>query len=450
MPVRVRIDGRRRDRARRTALLYFERRRSQVASELTRLKRPRKRYADLRLAAALGRTESACCRTAQGQTEFPTAADDCLMASLELQVMRAERGLARMERWLSQGARARAEAEAEDRFRAISAEVESELTSDGLLDPPTADAAPAPPGVDAARCAATTRKGTRCRNAAKTNALCPIHARVHAEIAAEELREAATRALATADGERHAKVGLVVLRERLPSVSLAALRRRLPRPDLAAWRQRLPKFGIATPVVRLPKFRIATPHVRLPRLDVTRLGAGTGWALGGSAALAVAFALIWSGLADSGEGTPGQDLTVALGAAPQAPLGAPGADLHRDAVLASVERRDTEAGDRVDANASAASRSDSGSSAGASAQSSEAVPSAAAQPAAVPVATPAPAPAPGSAPAPTPAPTPDGGGSTGTGDPEPEPGPSPSGPVGETVAGVTHTVSQLVGTLQTP
>ena len=68
-------------RARRTALLCFERRRSRLTADLRhplmRPRLPRKRYEDLQLAAALSRVESRCLAR-PGQAPAPV--DDALFA----------------------------------------------------------------------------------------------------------------------------------------------------------------------------------------------------------------------------------------------------------------------------------------------------------------------------------------------------------------------------------
>ena len=121
-------DGDREARARRSAWLCFERRRSQVAAGLRRPKLPRNRYEDLRLAADLCRVEGRCL-VRPGQE--PAPAEQCLITGLKLQLSSVQVSLERTERWLSLEGRRRATTAADKRFRTIADEVRAELVSRG-------------------------------------------------------------------------------------------------------------------------------------------------------------------------------------------------------------------------------------------------------------------------------------------------------------------------------
>ena len=203
-------DGDREARARRSAWLCFERRRSQVAAGLRRPKLPRNRYEDLRLAADLCRVEGRCL-VRPGQE--PAPAEQCLITGLKLQLSSVQVSLERTERWLSLEGRRRATAAADKRFRTIADEVRAELVSRGVVVVPSR-AKPEPRTAAAHLCEAMTRKGARCKNRAKAEGVCVVHARV---------RESAV----LPDGHRTAHAQQ---RDRSGSGSGVGLRQPAPRP----------------------------------------------------------------------------------------------------------------------------------------------------------------------------------------------------------------------------
>jgi hypothetical protein len=418
-------------RARRTALLCFERRRSQLTAELrrplTRPKLPRRRYEDLRLAAALGTVESRCLT---GPGRAPAPVDECLIAGLALQLVSVEQSLDRMERWLSAGTRQRAETGAKRRFHAIADEVRAELVSQGLGEAPKVAKAK-PSAVEASRCTATTRKGARCKNRASADGLCGIHARLAKTAPASSDRTLPVPATLPADVEA-APSPLTRLRA-LPG-SLSGLR--APRLDLGGVRSRVP----------------SAPHARL--------AAGPAWALGSTVTLAAAAALIWSGLADDGYDAGAEEsgfssagelpvLPVSQASLDSDPAGVEGestlvarrdrgaAPNRRDGSSAVTER----SRDRRGASLGEPERAPEGPTAGGSG-SGTAGGSGSGSPE-------APAPTPPPAPAPEPPPAPEPGGGSGGGVPEspppPEPEPSPAPTLTDTVNGVVADVTKTAG-----
>lgn len=344
---------------------------------------PRKRYEDLRLAADLCRVEGRCL-VRPGYA--PAPAEACLITGLKLQLASVQASLERTERWLSREGRRRATTQAENRFRTIAGEVRTELVSRGVVVPPRAK--PEPRTAAAQRCEAMTRKGVRCRNHAKAQGVCGVHARV---------REAAVLPDNT---EQHA------------GTDLAAIRAWLPSWPGSEW------------------------------IDPRRA-----WPLAGAATLAVAAALIWSGLDENGYNGPGESVEVAsAGGLPALPVSDSDPRTVDDAtaLVAGTDRPVAAAGTDRD-SASGTSRAELDPSIrepGETPENPTAGPSGSGSSAA-----PTPTPAPVPAPAPAPAPEPGGGsGSEGPGGFEPEPSPAPtlSDRVNDVVSGVTETVNDLV------
>jgi hypothetical protein len=414
-------DGDREARARRSAWLCFERRRSQVAAGLRRPKLPRNRYEDLRLAADLCRVEGRCL-VRPGQE--PAPAEQCLITGLKLQLSSVQVSLERTERWLSLERRRRATAAAEKRFRTIADEVRAELVSRGVVVP--SHAKPEPRTAAAHRCEAMTRKGARCQNRAKVEGMCGVHARVSEPAVLSD--NTGQRAPSSETGVDPVAVSVYVNRLRVLSESLA--RRPFPAPDFAAIRAWLPSWP-----------------------DPERIDPRRAWAVAGTVTIAVAAALVWSGLGEDGYDGPGGSVEVASpGGLPALPVGedGPGAV---DNVTALVARNDRSvaAGDRDRDSASSTSRDEPDPSIrepGETPESPTAGPSGSGSSVAP---TPTPAPAPVPAPPPAPAPEPGGGpgsegpgGSEPTPSPEPTPAPTLSDTVNDVVSGLTETTNGLV------
>ena len=416
-----RDDGDREARARRSAWLCFERRRSQVAAGLRRPKLPRNRYEDLRLAADLCRVEGRCL-VRPGQT--PAPAEECLITALKLQLASVQASLERTERWLSAEGRRRATRDAEKRFRTIADDVRAELVSRGLVVPSRAK--PEPRTAAAHRCEAMTRKGARCRNRANAQGVCGVHARVTESAVLPE--DTAQHPPGSEAGVDPVAVSVYVKRLRVFSESLA--RQPIPVPDFAAIREWRPSWP-----------------------DPERIDPRRAWAVAGGATLAVAAALIWSGLAEDGYDGPGESVEVAsAGGLPALPV----SDANRSTVdhataLVSGNDRSVAAGGRDRDSASGTSRDEpdpsirepgetpEGPTAGPSGSGSSAAPA------------PTPAPTPVPAPEPAPAPEPGGGpGSEGPGgsepppSPEPSPAPTLSDTVNDVVSGLTETANGVV------
>ena len=415
-------DGDREARARRSAWLCFERRRSQVAAGLRRPKLPRNRYEDLRLAADLCRVEGRCL-VRPGQE--PAPAEQCLITGLKLQLSSVQVSLERTERWLSLEGRRRATAAADKRFSTITDEVRAELVSRGVVVVPSR-AKPEPRTAAAHLCEAMTRKGARCKNRAKAEGMCVVHARV---------RESAVFPGSTAQhtpsseaGVEPVAVSVYVNRLRVLSESLA--RQPVPVPDFAAMRAWLPSWP-----------------------DPERIDPRRAWAVAGAATLAVAAALIWSGLGEDGYDDPGGSVEVAsAGGLPALPVGDAGPSAVDNATaLVADDDRSVAAGDRDRNSASGTSRDEPDHSTrepGETPDDPTAGPSGSGSSAA-PAPTPAPAPVP--APPPVPAPEPGGGpGSEGPGgsesppNPEPTPAPTLSDTVNDVVSGVTDTANDVI------
>ena len=223
-------------------------------------------------------------------------------------------------------------------------------------------------------------------------------------------------------------VSVFVNRLRVFSESLA--RRPVPVPDFAAIRALLPSWP-----------------------DPERIDPRRAWAVAGGATLAVAAALIWSGLAEDGYDGPGEGVEVAsAGGLPALPV----SDANRSTVddapaLVARNDRSVAVGGRDRNSASGTSRDEpdpsirepgetpEGPSAGTSGSGSSAAPA------------PTPAPTPVPAPEPAPAPEPGGGsGSEGPGGSEPQPSPAPSpaptlsDTVNDVVSGLTERANGVV------
>jgi hypothetical protein len=387
-------------RLRRTTLLLIEKRRVGVTAQLRRLSLPRKRYADLCLAAALCRSERRCLA---GVEEPESTANRCLSANVDAQLAELEESLARVERWLPSTARVAAEAEAKSRFVEIAERIRHELGSEGLLPeliaPEQEVIAPEPepdsPALAPARCTATTRKGARCKNSVSEGDLCAVHvaARARAEAAAAEPES-------TPEGRAETE----------------------------------------------------EPGVRRPRFDHPRV-ARVAWPLAGTAATAAATALIWSGLSAGGHGSVGPGVTIDPGT-DREPLpmtyssfGDARKDVRDDGATArrhgsrssgAGEGGRSGRGDRsghgdpatVLTRADAPAVAKGGDRAEGSSSAPPAAPSPSPEPAPEP--SPEPSPAPDPAPDPAPSPAPDGG----TDAPPESPEPSPLGGVGEVVEDV--------------
>ncbi len=418
--------GDREARARRSAWRSFERRRSQLAAGLRRPKLPRQRYEDLRLAADLCRVEGHCL-VRPGQA--PAPAEECLITSLKLQLAAVQESLERTERWLSLEGRRRATTQAEKRFRTIAHEVRTELVSRGVIG--SSRAKPEPRPATAQRCEATTRKGARCKNRAKAQGVCTIHARV-GEPAVLPDNPARHAANGEAGVDPAAVSGYV---NRLRVLSESFVREPVPVPDLAAIRAWLPSWP-----------------------DRDRIDPRRGWAIAGAATLAVAAALIWSGLDENGFNGSGGSVEVAsAGGLPALPVSdADRGPVDNTTALVADNDRSVSAGDRDRDSGSSTSRDQLDPSIrepGGTPENPTAGPSGSGSPAAP---APTPAPAPGPAPAPTPAPTPapapepgGGPGSEGPGGSEPQPSPAPTlsdtvnDTVNDVVSGLTETTNGL-------
>jgi hypothetical protein len=379
-------------------LLSFERRRSRLEAELrhpiTRPRLPRKRYEDLRVVAALGRAETRCL---DGSGHAPSGVHDCLTAGLALQLVPVQGSLDRMERWLSPESRRRAETQAERRLQAIADEVQAELVAEGLTAPGPVPATESPtvetPGaVDAKRCTATTRKGVRCKNRVRTPGVCAVHAR------AANVPVPAASPDALPQGEDAPAGVLPIPVGRVLALSDAVLSERVKAPNLAAIRDRLH----------------SRVHVWRPG---ARIRAGTTFGLASTAAMAVAAALIWSGLSGDGPGASPGELDVGspaeLPGSPVSQANPGGGALPGDDATALVSRLSPreQQGNR--------GPSSTGASRGAAAPSSRKPATGPGKPGSVPSGS-------GSAGAPAPAPGPDPG-SGGTPEPQ-EPAPPPAAP----------------------
>ena len=350
---------------------------------------------------------------------MPAPAETCLITGLKLQLASVQASLERTERWLSLEGRRRATTQAEKRFGTIADEVRTELVSRGVVGPSRAKAEPRP--AAAQRCEATTRKGARCTNRAKAQGVCGVHARVRESAVLPG--NTAQHAASGEAGVDPVAVSVYVNRLRVLSESLA--RESVPGPDLAAIRAWLPSWP-----------------------DREWIDPRRAWALAGAATLAVAAALIWSGLDESGYNGPGGGVEVAsAGGLPALPVsGADGNTVDNATMLVAGNDRPVTPGGRDRDAASGTSRAEPDPSIrepGETPEGPTAGPSGSGSPAA-PAPTPAPAPVP--APAPAPAPEPDGGsggeGPEGSG-PEPSPAPTLSDTVNEVVSGVTDTVNNV-------
>ena len=418
-------DGDREARARRSAWLCFERRRSQVAAGLRRPKLPRNRYEDLRLAADLCRVEGRCL-VRPGQE--PAPAEQCLITGLKLQLSSVQVSLERTERWLSLEGRRRATAAAEKRFRTIADEVRAELVSRGAVVVPSR-AKSEPRTAAAHRCEAMTRKGARCKNRAEAEGVCGVHARVRESAVLPDNTGQHTPSSET--GVDPVAVSVYVNRLRVLSESLA--RRPVPVPDFAAIRAWLPSWP-----------------------DPERIDPRRAWVLAGGATLAVAAALIASGLTEDAFDGPGGSVEVAsAGGPPALPVNGSGRrTVDNSTALVAGTDRSVAAGDRDRNPASGTSRDEPDPSIrepGDAPDDPTAGPSGSGSSAA-PAPTPAPAPVP--APPPAPAPEPGGGsGSEGPGgseppaSPEPTPAPTLSDTVNDVVSGVTDTANGVINQL---
>jgi hypothetical protein len=185
-------------RPERTAMLLNERRRAVLTSGRRRLRRPRQRYEDLYLAAALCRSERRF--VAPGEEPDSTATARILSvnaaANLELELARIGESLTEVQRWLSPAARAAAEAKANARFVTIARSIRRRLApSDPAPSstPPKPSASETPAEPAARRCTATTQKGDRCKNRVREGEVC----RVHAQSVAGKLPEAGPTASQT-------------------------------------------------------------------------------------------------------------------------------------------------------------------------------------------------------------------------------------------------------------
>jgi hypothetical protein len=412
-------DGDREARARRSAWLCFERRRSQVAAGLRHPKLPRNRYEDLQLAADLCRVEGRCL-VRPGKA--PAPAEQCLITGLKLQLASVQESLERTERWLSLEGRRRATTEAEKRFRTIADEVRAELISRGVVVPSRAK--PEPRTAAAHRCEAITRKGARCKNRATAQGVCGVHARVRESAVLPD--NTAQHTPSSETGADPVAVSVYVNRLRVLSESLA--RQPVPVPDFAAIRGWLPSWP-----------------------DPERIDPRRAWAAAGTLTVAVAAALIWSGLTEDGYNAPGRSVELA------SPRGLPALPVSRSdlgkvdnatALVARTDRSDA-ADDRNRNSANRTSRDERDPAIrepGETPDDPTAGPSGSGSSAA-----PAPAPAPVPAPPPAPAPEPGGGaGSEGPGGSEPEPSPAPSpaptlsDTVNDVVSGLTETANDVV------
>jgi hypothetical protein len=409
--------GDREARARRSAWLCLERRRSQLAAGLRRPKLPRNRYEDLRLAADLCRAEGRCL---VGPGQAPAPAEECLITGLRLQLASVEESLERTERWLSLEGRRRATAEAEKRFRTIADEVRTELVSRGVVSPSRAKPDPRP--ATARRCEATTRKGARCKNRAKAQGVCGVHGRVRESAVLPDNPTQHTPG--SEAGAVRVAVSVYVNRLRVLTESLA--REPVPVPDLAAIRAWLPSWP-----------------------DPERIDPRRAWAVAGVATLAVAAALIWSGLDEDGYNGPGGSVEVAsAGGLPALPVSDADPSTVDDATaVVAGDNRSVTARDRDRQSVGGTPDDELGPSIrepGETPEDPTAGPSGSGSSAA-PAPTPAPAPVP--APAPAPAPEPGGGpGSEGPGGSEPEPSPAPtlSDTVNGVVSDLTKTANDVV------
>ena len=364
-------------RARRSAWLCFERRRSQVAAGLRRPKLPRNRYEDLWLAADLCRVEGRCL-VRPGQE--PAPAEQCLITGLKLQLSSVQVSLERTERWLSLEGRRRATTAADKRFRTIADEVRAELVSRGVVVPPRAK--PEPRTAAAHRCEAMTRKGARCNNRAKAEGVCAVHARVRESAVLPDNTAQHTPSGET--GVEPVAVSVYVNRLRVLSESLG--RQPVPVPDFAAIRAWLPSWP-----------------------DPERIDPRRAWAVAGTVTIAVAAALVWSGLTEDAYDGPGGSVEVAsAGEVPALPVnGSDRRTVDNATALVAGTDRSAAAGDRDRNPASGTSRDEPDPSirepgdtpddptAGPSGSGSSAAPAPTPAPAPVPAPPPAPAPEPG-------------------------------------------------------
>jgi hypothetical protein len=186
----------------RPAFVALERQRHELVFRASRFWRGSRRYEDLLLAGAVGRLQR-CCITETTESEAGQV-ERVLLASLKRDVLRHDSAAQTARQRLSDVARSKAEARARKRFEAIVTAVEVGFQEEqisamlipsrrSVADRPSAPPSPrrapsgakrelsAAPASEAWRCAALTRRGTRCKNEPATGGLCKLHAQLAAE-----------------------------------------------------------------------------------------------------------------------------------------------------------------------------------------------------------------------------------------------------------------------------
>jgi hypothetical protein len=428
------------NRAGKRVLFSLARRRTELVSDLGRLNSPGRRYENLCLATAIARTELRWL-AALSETSRDAAVDRCLLRGIELELLRLESSLEKTRRWLVPSARERARARAAKRFQSITTEIRRDLQSRAQAPPATARFAPVSEEAqeaDPGRCTALTWRGAQCRNRASADALCQLHARMasparpwpvgaalvptvvaEVEPGQARIRDRVRRPLPDwAGAARRAGVKLGGIALPRPAISLRSLRRALRRPALA----------------RPAPARPARPHLNL----------FVGWAAA-PAALAAAFALVWTGLSSGDDAQLGPPLVASGAPATQAEVTAltDASQGDRNAAGPSGGATTGDRAKRAKDDGSSADREHDQSTAGPDSDSAPAAPAVpngstlVANPAPAPGASPgtgSPAPAP-SAPAPEP-------------EPSPEPSPSPSPGASNPPANPSPSQDTLVGTVE--
>jgi hypothetical protein len=422
------------NRAGTQVLFSLTRRRTELVCDLGRLDSPGRRYENLCLATALGRTELRWL-AALGESSRDATVDRCLMRGIELELMRLESSLEKTRRWLVPSGRERARARAAKRFQSITTELRRELQARGQAPAAAlrvATVSEAAQEADRGRCSALTRRGIQCRNRASAGALCQLHARM-----ASPARPRPVGAALAPTGVTEAK----------PEPGQARIRGR-PLPGWAgAPRRACVKLGgIALPraAIWLRSLRGVLRRPALVRPARPHLNSFAGWPAA-AAALAAAFALVWTGLSGGDDAQLGPPVVTKGAPATQAEVTAQTDASEGDRNAAGPSGRAT-IGDRAKRakdGGNSADRDHDQITAGPGSDSTPAAPAVpnestlVANPAPAPGASPgagSPAPAP-SAPAPEPKPS-------------PEPSPSPSPGASNPPANPSPSQGTLVGTVE--
>jgi hypothetical protein len=429
-------------------LLSLGRRRTELVCDLDRLRSPGKRYENLCLATAIGRTERRWL-TAAVQSSGDDSADRCLIRGIELELLRLESSLERTRRWLLPSARQKARARAARRFQSITAEIKRELQSQAQAAPEAARAATvaeAAREADPGRCIALTQRGTRCRNRARADDLCELHARM-ASPALPVARSVGAAVVPTGAAET--------------GPSQAGLRDRMRSP-LPGWIGAARRAGVQLAGISLPRpaiplrsLRGEVPRPALPRPALPHVNSSVGWAVAAPVALAVAFALVWTGVSGDDDAELGPPVASTGAPTTQAEVMALTDASQGDAKLTApsggAAAADRAKGGKGDGNSGAGDRSRDRGAAGPESSSAPAAPGGSdgstlvTNPARAPGADPgtgSPAPAP-SAPSPTPEPAP-----SPAPNPSPAPKPSPSPGPSDPPANPRPSENTLVGTVE--